>query len=117
RHERSFTVSAMPVAERFMSRPAKTIRATVHASAIAVHRMIESHVGTVVAADDRARFGLFKDFDLSGGWLTDPFNGMRQPGIRWIVDVAHLCNRVLSMQQSIAEGGGFWRMKVRVRGQ
>ncbi len=90
-----------------MSRPAEAIGAAVHASAIAVHRMIESDVGTVVTADDRARLSLFKDFDLRGGWLTDPFNGMRQPGIRWIVDVAHLCNRVLSMQQSIAEAGAF----------
>ena len=86
-----------------MSWPAETIRAAVRASAIAVHRMIESHVGTVVATDDRASFSLFKDFDLRGGWFTDPFYGMRQPGIRWIVHVAHLCNRVLSMQHRIAE--------------
>src|SRR5712671_3818438 len=65
--------------------------------------MSESHVGTVVTADDRARFSLFKDFDLRGWWFTDPFDGMCQPGIRWIVDVAHLCNCVLSLQQSIAE--------------
>src|SRR5258708_13256576 len=88
-----------------MSRPAETIRASVRTAAIAVHRVIESHVGTVVRADDCARFSLFKDFDFRSGWLADPFDGMRQPGIRWIVDVAHLCNRVLSMQHSITDAG------------
>src|SRR5260370_34234473 len=86
-----------------MSRPAEAIGAAVHASAIAVHRMIESDVGTVVTADDRARLSLFKDFDLRGGWVPGPFNRKRQPGGRGVVYVAHLCHSVPSTQQSIGE--------------
>src|SRR5260370_11046469 len=81
-----------------MSRPAEAIGAAVHASAIAVHRMIESDVGTVVTADDRARFGLFKDFDLRGGGVTHPFHGMRPPGHSCMFDGTPLCNPGLSIR-------------------
>ena len=86
-----------------MSRPAETIGTAVHATAIAIYRMIESDVRAVVAADDRTRLSFFEDFDLGLRRLADPFDGMSEPGIGWICDVAHGCNRVLSMKQRIAE--------------
>src|SRR5437870_523919 len=69
------------------------------AASIAIDRVVECHIGAVVPADDRARFSLFKYFDLGGRWFTDPFDRVRQPGIWRIFDVAHACNPVLSMRQ------------------
>src|SRR6266481_10153624 len=86
-----------------MRGPAETIGTTMGATAIAIDRVIESNVGTVVAADDRARLGLFKYFDLRGGRLANPLDRVGQPGIRRIFDVAHVCNPVLWMKHRIAE--------------
>src|SRR2546430_8544376 len=103
----SFKVGARAVAKILVRRPAETVGATMDAAAIAVDRVVKSHVGTVIAADDRARLGFFKHFDFCGGRFADPFDRVRQPGIWRIFDVAHACNLVLSVKQMIAKVGGF----------
>src|SRR2546427_3803090 len=103
----SFKVGARAVAKILVRRPAETISATVDAASIAIDRVVEGHVRAVVPADDRARFSLFKYFDLGGGRFADPFDGVRQPGIWRIFDVAHACNPVLSMKQIVAKMAGF----------
>ena len=85
-----------------MRRPAKTIGAPVDAAAVTIYRVIECHIGALICADNRTRFGFLKDFDLRGGRLANPFNRMSQPGIRRIFDETHICNPVLSMKHSIA---------------
>src|SRR5205807_9111402 len=94
----SFKVGARAVAKILVRRPAETIRAAVDAAAIAIDRVVECYVRAVIVADDRTRFRLFKYFDLGGGRLANPFDRMRQPRVRWILDVAHVCNYVLSMK-------------------
>src|SRR5207249_3774493 len=97
----SFKIGARTVAKILVRRPAETISATVDAASIAIDRVVECHIGAVVPADDRARFSLFKYFDLGGGRLANPFDRMSQPRVRWVFDVAHVCNLVLSMKQII----------------
>ena len=86
-----------------MRRPAETISAAMRAAALTIDRVIEGHVRTIVAADNRAGLSLFKNFDLRGGRFANPFHRMDQPGVRRVFDVTHVCNPVLSMKHRIAE--------------
>src|SRR5439155_22320478 len=105
----SFKIGARAVAKILVRRPAETIGAAVDAASIAIDRVVECHVRAVIVADDRARFSLFKYFDLGGGRLADPFDRVRQPGIWRIFDVTHACNPVLSMRQDGSRGGRILR--------
>src|SRR3989442_4340097 len=107
----SFKIGAGAVAKILVRRPAETIGAAMDAASIAIDRVVECHIGAVVPADDRARFSLFKYFDLGGRWFTDPFDRVRQPGIWRIFDVAHACNPVLSIKPMVATTGGFCELK------
>src|SRR5262245_47959784 len=84
-----------------MGGAAETIGATVNAAAIAIYRMVESDIRTVVTADDGACFGLFENLNSGRGRLTNPLDGVIKPGIRRVRDVTHTCNLVLSTQHSI----------------
>jgi hypothetical protein len=46
----------------------------VYAAAIAVDRVIETDIRTVVVRDDVARLGLFKHFERGLGRLANPLN-------------------------------------------
>src|SRR5205823_10426219 len=102
----AFEISAGPKVEILMRRPAKAVGATVNAAAIAVDRIIERDIGTVVAADDRASFGFFKDFDLRRRRFSDPFDRVAEPRIWRIIDGPHACNLVLSMKRRITVQAG-----------
>ena len=83
-----------------MRRPAETIAATVTATAIAIHGVVETNVRAVVVGDDGTRGGFFEDFNLRGRRLANPLHGVGEPGIWWICNVIH--GYGLSMQQCTA---------------
>src|SRR2546427_7042372 len=107
----SFKIGARAVAKILVRRPAETIGAAMDAASIAIDRVVECHVRAVIVADDRARFSLFKYFDLGGRRFADPFDRVRQPGIWRIFDVAHACNPVLSMRQDGSRSGRILRVE------
>ena len=69
------------VAQIFVSRAAKAVRATMNAATITIYRVVETHVGAIVVGDDAARFSFFEDLEFSLGWFAHPLDRVGEPGL------------------------------------
>lgn len=68
--------------------------------------------------NDPPGFCLFEHLEFGLGWFANPLNGVREPGIRRVLDVLHLplnrslhethaCTLVPSMQHSLPDSRSF----------
>jgi hypothetical protein len=53
---------------------AEAVRAAMNTTTIAVHRVVETDIGTVVVRDDFLGLGFFKDLELYFGGFANPFH-------------------------------------------
>src|ERR1043165_4889790 len=82
-----------------MRRAAEAVGASLNAATVTIDRMIKRNIGAVIVANDRTRLSLFVNLDLHSRRFTNPFDRMREPGIRRVRNVAHV---VLPMQQHLS---------------
>jgi hypothetical protein len=72
-----------------MSGTTETISATMDATTITIHRVVEGNVRAVVARDNAPGFSFLEDFQLRLRRLPDPLHRVSQPWIWRIFYVLH----------------------------